>query len=96
MGEIVILHRPDARPASAAVHDALSSLPEALLRIVANAEELVATLEQSLARIRLVIEEIPDAETKRRLTEDHTVLTAALRDAKSRLAAMAAEMLAGP
>jgi len=80
-----------AGAADTSARQTVNALAGSMRRLVGSAEDLVETLEASLARIRLVIDTVVDRETRNRLAGDHVALSAALRDAKAQLASIAAD-----
>lgn len=91
MGKIVEL-RPrrfsPGDPSREATHQQ-ASIEEATSRLMVSVGDLIGILEASHDRIRALIDTIPDAEAAARLSRDHAKLSAALWDAKEKVATLA-------
>jgi hypothetical protein len=92
MGKIIELRPPptpsqtggaEAQPASE-----LTSIEVATHRLMESVAELIGILEASHRRIRVLIDSIPDRDAAARLARDHATLSAALQDAKTKVATL--------
>ncbi len=99
MGKIIKLRPlnppPETRGAEKQPASGLTSIEAATNRLMGSVGELIGILEASHQRIRVLIDSIPDPEAAARLARDHAALSAALRDAKAKVAALGLSNNAG-
>lgn len=88
MGKIIELRPLAPSPGDAAEQPAQDTIEAATNRLMASVAELIGILEASHRRIRVLIDAIPDPEAAARLARDHATLSAALWDAKAKVAAL--------
>jgi predicted DNA-binding protein (UPF0251 family) len=89
MGKIVELRPRDMPPPPRGVDGGqMQGQQEASVQLMASVGELIRILEASHRRIRVLIDAIPDADAAARLGRDHATLSAALRDAKLKIASL--------
>lgn len=91
MGKIVELRPRLSSPGGTSRDGTHEQAPieEATSRLMVSVGDLIGILEASHERIRALIDTIPDAEAAARLSRDHAKLSAALQDAKEKVAILA-------
>lgn len=92
MGKIIELHPPTTPPETGGIEaqpaSELISIEVATHRLMDSVGELIGILEASHRRIRVLIDAIPDPDAAARLARDHATLSAALQDAKTKVATL--------